>query len=59
MGCCNVCVNKGPGCGTPIFHQFFNILLILVGFVIGCYIALYIYLVFVVQDKIKRGVYGR
>lgn len=59
MGCCNVCVNRPPDCDIPIIQQIFSVILILLAVFAACYIALYGYLVSIVQDKIKRGIYSR
>jgi hypothetical protein len=59
MGCCKVCVNNPPGCEVPIMQQILSVILILLGVFAAGYIALYGYLVSVVQNKIKNGIYSR
>lgn len=58
MGCCKICTTPN-GCNTPILHQIMGVFLILLGITALAYILLYFYLVQVVKDKIKRGVYTR
>jgi hypothetical protein len=59
MGCCKVCVNNPPDCDVPIIQQIFSVILILLAVFAAGYIALYGYLVSVVQNKIKKGIYSR
>jgi hypothetical protein len=44
-------------CDTSIIEQILSIIFILITFCVFSYLALYVYLVFVVKDKIKRGMY--